>query len=31
MSFLMRLVGRRTCEDVVAVLQDYFDGAQLPV
>jgi predicted anti-sigma-YlaC factor YlaD len=25
MSFLMRLMGRRTCEDVVAVLQDYFD------
>jgi len=23
---LMRFMGRRTCEDVVAVLQDYFDG-----
>ena len=26
MAFVMRIMGRRTCEDVVAVLQDYFDG-----
>jgi len=26
MTFLMRLVGRHTCEDVASVLQDYFDG-----
>ena len=25
-AFLMRLMGRRTCEDVASVLQDYFDG-----
>ncbi len=30
MSFLMRLMGRRTCEDVVSVLQDYFDGTLDP-
>jgi predicted anti-sigma-YlaC factor YlaD len=30
MSFLMRLMGRRTCEDVVAVLHDYFDGTLDP-
>lgn len=30
MAFLMRLVGRHTCEDVVAVLQEYFDGSLDP-
>jgi anti-sigma factor RsiW len=30
MAYLMRLMGRRTCEDVVAVLQDYFDGTLDP-
>ncbi len=30
MAFVMRLMGRRTCEDVVAVLQDYFDGTLDP-
>jgi len=29
-SFLMRLMGRRTCEDVVKTLQDYFDGTLDP-
>lgn len=27
MALLMRLMGRRTCEDVVAVLHDYFEGS----
>lgn len=30
MAYLMRLMGRRTCEDVVAVLYDYFDGTLDP-
>jgi len=30
MALLMRLMGRRTCEDVVAALQDYFDGTLDP-
>lgn len=30
MPFLLRLMGRRTCEDVVGVLQDYFDGTLDP-
>lgn len=30
MESIMRLVGKRTCEDVVAVLQDYFDGRLEP-
>jgi len=25
-ALMMRLMGRRTCEDVVSVLQDYFEG-----
>lgn len=27
---LMRLIGRRTCEDVVATLHDYFEGSLDP-
>jgi anti-sigma factor RsiW len=27
MAFLMRLMGRRTCEDVVGVLHDYLEGS----
>lgn len=30
MAFLMRLMGRHTCEDVASVLQDYFDGSLDP-
>lgn len=30
MSRLMRMMGKRTCEDVVAVLHDYFDGRLEP-
>ncbi len=29
-ALVMRLFARRTCEDVVAVLQDYFDGSLDP-
>jgi anti-sigma factor (TIGR02949 family) len=27
MAYVMRLTGRRTCQDVVAVLHDYLDGS----
>lgn len=30
MARLMRMMGRRTCEDVVAVLHDYFEGSLDP-
>jgi anti-sigma factor RsiW len=30
MAYLMRGMGRRTCEDVVAVLHDYFEGSLDP-
>jgi len=30
MSRLMRLIGKRTCEDVVATLNDYFDHSLDP-
>lgn len=30
MAYLMRTMGRRTCEDVVAVLHDYFEGSLAP-
>lgn len=30
MALLMRLMGHRTCEDVVSVLQGYFDGTLAP-
>lgn len=30
MALLMRAIGRRSCEDVVATLQDYFDGTLDP-
>jgi predicted anti-sigma-YlaC factor YlaD len=30
MSLMMRLFGRRSCEDVVAVLHDYFEGTLDP-
>ncbi|MFQ5664800.1 MAG: anti-sigma factor family protein [Candidatus Binatia bacterium] len=29
-AVMMRLVGKRTCEDVIAVLQEYFDGTLEP-
>jgi predicted anti-sigma-YlaC factor YlaD len=29
-ALMMRLMGKRTCEDVVAVLQDYFEGTLDP-
>lgn len=29
-SRLMRMMGKRTCEDVVAVLHDYFEGLLEP-
>ncbi len=29
-SFVMRVMGRRTCEDVVAVLEGYFEGTLDP-
>lgn len=30
MGRMMRVLGKRSCEDVVAVLQDYFDGSLEP-
>jgi anti-sigma factor RsiW len=30
MAYLMRVVGRRTCQDVVAVLLDYCEGSLDP-
>ncbi len=29
-GYIMRLMGRRTCEDVVAVLHDYLEGSLDP-
>jgi predicted anti-sigma-YlaC factor YlaD len=30
MGRMMRVLGKRSCEDVVAVLQDYFEGSLEP-
>jgi predicted anti-sigma-YlaC factor YlaD len=30
LAWLMRLMGKRTCAEVAAVLQDYFDGTLEP-